>query len=237
MYKNLIRRCKIMIIAAVLFVLLIGIAMLAFPGGNLIDGTSVHYNFFLNTLSDLGNSITISGKTNTVAKIMFITAFGGFGLVMIYFSNIWWAMGTDVLDKKFAGYTSKLCMIISGLAFIGIAFTPLSSFFDQHMFYLGIAFLAYSLWIIFILILQFSNEKLRQLVLFNIINLVVMLYYIFVIYNFEKPDVEDEFEYYAVSQMVAVTSIIVNLFYQSIGIMHYLKTSDFRRSGFKNFYV
>ncbi|HRK00168.1 MAG TPA: hypothetical protein PL089_11200 [Ignavibacteria bacterium] len=237
MYKNLLRRCKIMIIAAVFFFLLIGIAMLAFPGGNLIDTSSIHYNFFLNTLSDLGNSITISGKTNTVSKIMYITAFGGLGIVMIYFSRIWWALGTDVLEKKFAGYTSKICMIISGLAFIGIAFTPLSSFFDQHMLYLSIAFLAYTLWIIFILILQFSNEKLRKLFLFNVINLLIMLYYVFVIYHFEKPDAEDEFEFYAVSQMVAVMSIIVNLFYQSVGIMHYLKTSDFRRSGFKNFYV
>ena len=124
-----------MILSSSIFVLLIGVAMLFFPGGNLVDKTSLHYNFFFNSLSDLGNSITITGKDNTGSKILYITAFGSLGLVMIYFSKIWWGMGTDVINMKVIGYVSKIFLIISGLGFIGIAFTPVSAFFEIHSLY------------------------------------------------------------------------------------------------------
>lgn len=237
MYKGLIRRCKIMILSSSIFVLLIGVAMLFFPGGNLVDKTSLHYNFFFNSLSDLGNSITITGKDNTGSKILYITAFGSLGLVMIYFSKIWWGMGTDVINMKVIGYVSKIFLIISGLGFIGIAFTPVSAFFEIHMIYFEIMLFAYSVWIILIMIIQNSNDKLRKLFMTNFFNLLIMIVYILIMLNYDKPKNEDDFQFYAFSQMIAILSIVVNLFIQSVGLMHFLKTTDYRRSGIRDFYV
>ena len=72
MYKGLIRRCKITIAASIIFIVFIGLSMTVYPGGNLVDRSSVHYNFSLNYFSDLGQTFTHSGKQNTASDILFI---------------------------------------------------------------------------------------------------------------------------------------------------------------------
>jgi len=226
-----------MILASILFLLFILTSIFAFPGGNLIDSNSTHYNFFYNYISELGNSITITGKDNTASKIFFITAFASYGLVLIYYSRIWRAIGTEAENLKFFGFTSKFSMIISGLAFIGIAFTPWNSLLYEHIFYFEVMLAAFALWIIMILILQNTNDKFKKLFFYNILNLIVILIYLFIILNYNKAETESDYEFYAISQMAVILSIPVNLFLQSAGIMHFLKTSDFRRSGIRDFYV
>ena len=55
--------------------------------------------------------------------------------------------------------------------------------------------------------------------------------------DYDKPENGDDFQFYAFSQMIAILSIVVNLFIQSVGLMHFLKTTDYRRSGISDFYV
>ncbi|MBS1517683.1 MAG: hypothetical protein JSS91_06320 [Bacteroidetes bacterium] len=237
MYKGLIRRCKIMIVTSLFFIIVLGIAMIVYPGGNQFDTNSTHYNFVLNYLSDLGSSHTISGKDNTISKILFVTAFGAFGMILVYFSKIWWAMDLDVINKRVTGYFSKIFLIISGIGFIALAFTPINVFADLHLLFLGSAFISFSIWLILILLLQNSNEKIKLLFSYNLVNLVIIICYLFIIFTFSKPNSEEELEFYTISQMIAFVFTAVNLFIQSVGIMHFLKTTDFRRSGIRNFYV
>ncbi|MCB0727716.1 MAG: hypothetical protein KDD00_09645, partial [Ignavibacteriae bacterium] len=79
MYKSLVRKCKILIVISILFIILTGLAMIAYPGGSLFDKASIHYNFSENFFSDLGATVTVSGKRNTISNILFISALGSLG--------------------------------------------------------------------------------------------------------------------------------------------------------------
>ena len=104
MYKSLVRKCKILIATSILFFILTGIAMIAYPGGSLIDKASIHYNFFDNFFSDLGSTVTASGKKNTISNILFISALGSLGIALIYFSNIWRALAVDIHNFSIYGF-------------------------------------------------------------------------------------------------------------------------------------
>ena len=211
--------------------------MLAFPGGSVKDRASVHYNFFENSLSDLGTTMTVSGKQNTVSNILFITAFGSLGIILIYFSKIWRAMDTDIHKLSAVGYISKICLIISGLSFIGIAFSPLNKFNENHMLLLKSAFCFLFAWTLLMIILQAGNPKIRKLLISNIIYAMLLGYYIYLLFYGPNAGTEGVNEFQAVSQKIIFFATMVNLAVQGAGINRFLRIADFRKSGAKNFYV
>ena len=237
MQKSLIRRCKLLILASILFVILIGLAMLAYPGGSEHDRASVHYNFFENSISDLGATMTVSGKQNTVSNILFITAFGSLGIILIYFSKIWRAMDTDIHRLSAVGYLSKICLILSGLSFIGIAFSPLNKFYENHMLLLKSAFCFLLAWTLLMIILQAGNLKIRKLLVSNIIYALILSYYVYLLFYGSENGMDETNEFQAVSQKIILLVTMVNLIIQASGINRFLRIADFRKNGAKNFYV
>ena len=80
---------KIMIIGSILFVVLIFVAMLFYPGGTHINPNSKGYSFFQNFLSDLGLTVACSGKENLVSCVLFTISFAIFGVSFaFYFSSM-----------------------------------------------------------------------------------------------------------------------------------------------------
>lgn len=211
--------------------------MLAFPGGSVNDRGSVHYNFFENSISDLGATMTISGKQNTISNILFITAFGSLGIILIYFSMIWRAMDTDVHKLSIVGYISKVCLIFSGLSFIGIAFSPVNIFYENHILLLKSAFCFLLAWTLLMIILQAGNQKIRKLLISNIIYALILGYYLYQLFYGADAVIKEINEYQAVSQKIILFVTIVNLIIQAAGINRFLRIADFRKSGAKNFYV
>lgn len=237
MYKMLLRSCKLVMITSVFFVILTGLAMVAYPGGSKYDRTSLHYNIFLNFFSDLGTTITYSGKQNTLSNILFIIALGSTGLVMIYFSKIWRAIDTTSHEHKILGFLSKIFLVISGSSFIGLAFTPWNKFFDFHLIFFKLAFSFLLAWTLIIIFLQFSNRKMRGLVIVNIIFVLSLSGYDYFLFTGPNFGAEEGFEFQAITQKIIVYLTIINLFIQAFGIKRFLRSADFRRNGMRNFYV
>jgi hypothetical protein len=237
MYKGLLRRCKLVMITSVLFIILTGLAMIAYPGGTKIDRASVHFNIFQNFFSDLGTTITYSGKQNTASNILFISALGSLGMILIYFSKIWRAIDVDVHKYKFIGILSKIFLIICGLSIIGIAFSPWNKYFENHLLFLKLSFVFLFLWSIMIAVLQTKNKKMRGLLVTNIIFILILFYFLYSV--FLNPDfgTDKDLEFHSVSQKIIVYISVVYLFIQAYGIKHFLRGADFRRNGMKNFYV
>lgn len=211
--------------------------MMTYPGGSLQDRASVHYNFFDNFLSDLGATMTISGKQNTVSNILFITALGSVGVVLIYFSKIWRAMGTEVHRMSAVGYLSKLCLIISGLSFIGVAFTPWNKYFDYHIIFVKSAFCFLLLWTLLIIILQTENVKMRNLMISNILFVLILGYYVYLLFYGPKAGTPEGNTFQAIAQKIIFVVSVINLTIQAAGIKRYLRFADFRKGGARNFYV
>jgi len=237
LYKNLVRMCKVVMLTTVMFIIFTSLAILAFPGGTKIDRAAVHYDFSQNFFSDLGATNTISGKSNTISNLLFITAFGSLGIVLIYFSRIWRAISIDVLEMKLIGISSKIALIMSGFSFIVVAFTPWNKFFDYHVIFLKTAFGFLLIWSILITTLQMRNPKMRDLMFINIAYILLLGWYIYTLFFGLSIGTEKVLEFQAISQKIIIYSSIANLFIQAFGIKHFLRSADFRRSGTKNFYV
>ncbi|MBV6477529.1 MAG: hypothetical protein HGGPFJEG_00268 [Ignavibacteria bacterium] len=237
MYKGLIRRCKLVVLCSILFVILTGSAMLAFPGGSLIDRLSIHYNFFENYLSILGSTVTISGKINTISSILFTIAMSGMGLVLIYFSNIWKTLEFGAGKNLFIGYLSNASLVLSGISFIGIAFSPFNLYIDNHLVFLKILFASLLAWTIFIIIMQSGVKKLLSYFIINIVYSFVLVIYLYVLFFGPKFGTTEELKFQVLTQILAFYLTIINLMIQAIGFIKYLRTSDFRNKGLKDFYV
>lgn len=224
-------------LTSVIFVILTGLSMFFYPGGTKFDRTAMHYNFLYNFFSDLGATTTYSGKLNTISNILFTTALGGTGIVLIYFSKIWRAVSTDSHEFRLIGFLSKFFLIVCGISFVGIAFTPWNKFFDYHNIFMKIAFSCMFGWSILITILELRNPKMHRVAVANIfynIILMIYLYMLFFIYDF---GMEEGIEFQAVAQKIIIYFSVVILFIQALSIKNFLRSADFRKSGIKNFYV
>ena len=237
MYKGLLRRCKLVILWAVAFVLLTGSAMIAFPGGSLIDKLSIHYNFFENYFSSLGATMTISGKENKISNIFFTIAMSGFGLILIYFSKIWRTYDIDANKSVILGYLSKSFLIISGICFIGISFSPWNLHFENHLIFLKLAFIFFLLWVLLIMIFQSGIKKLKKLFAINIAYSFILAAYIYFLFYGPEFGTTEDLKFQVLSQITIIYLTIVNLIIQASGVIRYLKTTDFRNRGLKDFYV
>jgi len=237
MYKGMMRRCKLVILWTILFVFLTGISMISYPGGSLIDKLSIHYNFFENYFSSLGSTMTVSGKSNKVSNILFTIAVSGLGLILVYFSKIWRIMDLDAQKNVILGYISKTALILSGLSFIGIAFAPWDLYFDNHVLFMKLSFVFLLIWVLLIIFLQSGNKKIRNLFVLNIIYFLFLSAYLIILFEGPKFGTTDDLKFQVISQMLVFYVTVVNLAVQALGLIRFLKTSDFRSRGLKNFYV
>ena len=115
-----------------LFVLLTMLAMFFYPGGTFSNSASPGYSFFENFFSDLGMSVSHSGQSNFVSRIMFAFALtlAGFGLIFFFvvFPQFFYA---DKVARLLSAIGS-IFGITSGISFIGVAFTPHDLYLSAH---------------------------------------------------------------------------------------------------------
>ena len=130
------------ILSCVQFVVLTAVAMFFYPGGTFVDPLSRGYSFFHNFFSDLGRTRTHSGEPNTVSAILFFVALTlvGLGLAAFFLA----------MPRFFQGRPARLLSrlgagagLLSGLSFVGVAFTPADLIGWLHRLFVQVAFVAF----------------------------------------------------------------------------------------------
>jgi hypothetical protein len=127
-------------VGGVQFILLTSVAMLFYPGGTFRDPGTKGYLFFENFFSDLGRTQAHSGEPNWVSFGLFFVALSVAGVSFILFFV--------ALPRLFAGMRAAWCLsvagsvtgVCSGLAFLGIAFTPMNLYRGAHGNFVSMAF-------------------------------------------------------------------------------------------------
>ncbi|MDX1617004.1 MAG: DUF998 domain-containing protein [Candidatus Promineifilaceae bacterium] len=117
--------------------------MLLYPGGTIADASTEGYRFFDNFLSDLGLTVARNGVDNLPSLLIFASslALAGLGLV-VYFA---------AMPGLFRGRTLSWALsllgagsgIISGVSFVGVAFTPANLYGQPHISFVLWAFEAF----------------------------------------------------------------------------------------------
>jgi len=144
-------------VGCIQFVLLTFIAMFSYPGGTHDDPTTTGYSFFSNFFSDLGLTVFPSGETNSVPFFLFTISLTLAGLAIILFF-----LTTPALFKNTSGRNISLLGsfvgVLSGLFYIGIAFTPADLYLEWHENFVLLAFSSFLLVVILYTLAIFLNK-------------------------------------------------------------------------------
>ena len=121
-------------IALVLFILLISIAMIIYPGGTYRDLSTEGYIFSQNFLSDLGRWSSWNQGQNFYSSLLFSFSFMIVGLV---FSAFFWTLPSIFNEEDFYFLTKigSSAGIISGVLIIGVALTPADIAYASHIIF------------------------------------------------------------------------------------------------------
>ncbi|HEY69546.1 MAG TPA: hypothetical protein G4O08_03070 [Anaerolineae bacterium] len=150
---------KFAIFACIQFLVLTVIAMLAYPGGSISGSPTSRYSFFSNFFSELGMTVTRSGERNTASMVLFVTALtlAGAGLIVFFV-----AMPQFFRQKRavFAlSWLGSAFGVVSGAAYIGVAFTPADLLRNLHTDFVLAAFRSFLVVVAVYALVIFLNPR------------------------------------------------------------------------------
>lgn len=129
-----------------------------YKGGTYIDPYSRGYLFWYNYFSDLGRIVAHSGVPNTISWILFTITLTLWGLSQIPFFLEFPKFFRNSKKLRIASIIGSIFGILTGLFYIGVAFTPSDIIDPLHDFFVVLGFGS-----IFICIILYSfvilNEK------------------------------------------------------------------------------
>ncbi len=113
----------------------------------------------MNFFSELGFTVTRGGFPNPIAAPLFFIALtmAGLGLVLFYIVSLQFFLQTRLLKALSLG--GSLFGVISGLAYVGIAFTPANLLPGPHLNFVLLAFRAFLPAVLFYILAIFCNRE------------------------------------------------------------------------------
>jgi hypothetical protein len=212
--------------ASIQFVVLTGIAMLVYPGGAVFQLDANRYLFLHNFFSDLGATVTPSGRPNLAAHILFLIALGTVGLAMVVASSNWRVIVARRQAARSAGIASQALEVVAGLGFIGIAATPWNLVLDAHNGFVRAAFgflLAYDLCL---LVIQLRNRWSSAYTAANAIYLLLLLAYVGILFFGPAVSTKSGLEFQVAAQKAIVYASVLNLGLQAVSIWRDLRRRE-----------
>ena len=217
-----------------IFIFLNIIAMFLYPGSNLHDNSQIGYSFFDNFFSDLGRYRAYSGESNLISCLLF-----NFSLcvVGICFIMLFYKIKDVFIQHKRLSLLASLFGVLSGLSYIGVAFTPADLFLDSsnrpwlHIFFAHRIFELLSLASILCFVLIIKTEKFDNKYAYGFIinGVMVGLYVFFSQYFFKDPSDFPEFlRPHVIAQKMVAFWILISIYLYSLGLSDYIqkKLSD-----------
>jgi hypothetical protein len=128
---------RIVVVIGLLFYLLITLSMLLYPGGTKADPHTQGYSFFTNFLSDLGQTVSLSGESNIASMVLFMIAMILAGIATVLFSLAFTQLFTLSRLTIRLSHVGALCGVIAGICLIGVGVVPedLSSWLHNFCIY------------------------------------------------------------------------------------------------------
>ena len=207
-------------IGIVQFVILTSIAMLFYAGGTLVNPNSSGYSFWTNFFSDLGQTITYSGKDNTVSYIIFVITLTILGISTIIFAIIMPSLFEEVDVEHGLSINGSIFFTLSGIATIGVAFMPMDTSLIGHFLFVSAMTLTDFLGIIFYIIAIFHNKKYPNKYAFIfLISLVVGIIYVILILGipYQRITSTEELMVWTAGQKISIYTNLICSFIVCFG--------------------
>lgn len=219
-------RCDPLIIAVVIFIALIGIAMLVYPGGNFDNKNANSYSLNKNFLSDLGSTRAYDGGLNISSMILFIIAMVtlslSFSLFTLNYKSICEKKGRLFPIGKITVFFGSLC----GLSFIAVAAAPVNLYPEAHLQIQRIAFISLIIYMVLILVIQIVNGWSKTYLFINLAYVLLVFSYVGLMYFGPGIDTPDGLQAQALAQKTVILITVLNMLIQAYGIRRYVVTRD-----------
>jgi hypothetical protein len=211
------RRATVLVAAAALFVVLTIAAMFAYRGGSSFDTGARHYLFFGNFFSDLGVTVTYSGRANTVSRALFVGALVPVGIAFAWSAPAWraWALRDDA---PIAAAIVSAVAVLVGFGFVAIAVTPRNRDYDAHVVLVQSAFALLLVFVASLLLVQVRNGTAQPWIGVNLACLLVLVAYVVVAVAGPSVATVSGLRLQVVAQKVVVYASILNLSLQAWGV-------------------
>lgn len=119
----------------ILFIILITLSMICYPGGTYRDTTTEGYLFSQNFLSDLGRWTAWNGEQNFYSSFLFGWAFVGVGVVFtLFFLKLLPLLSSERKNYPVSIFGSA-AGIVGGVFVAGVGLTPGDIAFNAHMLF------------------------------------------------------------------------------------------------------
>jgi hypothetical protein len=211
------RRAMVLVLAAALFVALTIAAMVAYKGGASFDAGARHYLFFGNFFSDLGVTVTYSGRANTVSHALFVIALVSVGVAFAWSAPAWrsWAVRDEA---PVAATIAGAVAVLGGLGFVAIAVTPRNREYDAHVVLVQTAFVFLLVFVASLVDVQVRNGTPQPWIGINVACLVLLAAYVVVALMGPGVATYAGLRLQVVAQKVVVYASILNLSVQAWGV-------------------
>lgn len=145
-------------IGCIFFLILTGLAMLVYAGGNSQDHAAKGYHFFYNFFSDLGRTVAYNGQTNWASAGLFFVALSLAGICLVAFFLTFQGFFRRNLIQHILAWIGTVLGVVAGLCFAGVAFTPANLFHAAHIQFVMWAFRLLPLAAFFYIIVMFMDK-------------------------------------------------------------------------------
>lgn len=135
--------------ACLLFPLLTTAAMLFYPGGTREDPTTQGYRFFDQFFSELGLTRSYAGEPQTASFILFTAALSLAGAALVVYYCLAPTLFWNRNMLKVFSVLGSMFGILSGLSYIGVAFTPADIYLAPHALFVQLAFVTFFIAVLF----------------------------------------------------------------------------------------
>jgi len=172
--------CALNIIGCIQFIILTSIAMFFYKGGTYIDPSTSRYVFWYNYFSDLGRTVAHSGISNTFSFILFTVTLSIWGAFQIPFYIIFPSFFRSSKRLKKFYFTGSILGILTGIFYIGIAFTPsdITNLLHNVFVFLGFGSILLSIILYAIVIFKDNNYDNLYATVFTITAIILGTYFL-----------------------------------------------------------
>lgn len=211
------RAYNLAMLACALFVLLTFIAMPFYPGKLQADGRRSNYDFFRNFFSELG-LFKVEGRPNPVSAPLFFLALTAAGLGLVLFSLAFARLFDRDGWNQALGWIGSAFGVLSGLCFVGVAFTPADLLPEAHGYFVLWAFRLFPVAALFymVAILRQPNYPKRYALLLGLFA-VLLVAYVLLMTQGPAADTDQGRLVQATGQKVIVYASIISVFIQAHG--------------------
>ncbi len=149
-------------IALALFILLQIIGMIVYPGGTILDPSTIGYSFTKNFFSDMGTYVARNGEPNYLSMIIFSFSLSIVGITFFLYYSILPILLSDDKNNFILSLVGSFFAFFASICMIGTGLTPTDIVFDLHVFFADNIFHCFLVTALFYTIVIFKSNRMDK---------------------------------------------------------------------------